>query len=199
MKCFCGCGQNVSGIRLSATNRLAGEIDRTAAILRAATTDDVFAVDVDANDRRLTEESVGLLASLRRRVHGETKRSDVDKPAIKAWTSAGLDRRAHFASAAQRAGFCGATSAVSEITFLGVRAPGVVAALDDTGFTVNNNPRITVTIDVTPATSEAFRTADTMVVSRLALPRLGDAVDVRFDPADHSNFVFRLVPGSSTG
>ncbi len=181
-------------MRRSASNRLAVEVDRTTAVLRGATSDEIFASAVGPDDDRLVNEGVALLSVLSRRVHGESRGDGINKQAIRAWTRAALARRSHFASRALAVGFIGTTEAINETTFVGARAPGSVSGLVDTGITMQRDPRITITVDVVPDGSPVFSISTTNVVSRLMLPRHGEPVEVRYDPDDHSRFVFRVKP-----
>jgi hypothetical protein len=71
----------------------------------------------------------------------------------------------------------------------GVNATGQVVSVKDTGMTINDNPRIVLTLEVTPADgSGAFQVTKKQTVSRVAIPRAGDAFVVRYDPGDHDNW-----------
>jgi hypothetical protein len=71
----------------------------------------------------------------------------------------------------------------------GVNATGEIISVRDTGMTVNNNPRIALTLRVTPTDGSApFDLSKKQIVSRVAIPRAGDAFVVRYDPHDHENW-----------
>jgi hypothetical protein len=71
----------------------------------------------------------------------------------------------------------------------GVNAPAAVVSVHDTGMTVNNNPRIGLTLQVIPPDGSApFEVSKKLTVSRVAIPRAGDQLAVRYDPDDHDNF-----------
>lgn len=74
----------------------------------------------------------------------------------------------------------------------GAEAIGTVLAVDDTGVTINNNPRVRLRfriepVDGFPAPYEATKVA---TVSRLALPRPGDRYPVWFDRSDPQRWAF---------
>jgi len=72
----------------------------------------------------------------------------------------------------------------------GVNATGQVVAVRDTGVTVNQNPRVALTLQVNPADgSQPFQVSKKATVSRVSIPRQGDAFMVRYDPEDPENFV----------
>ena len=78
----------------------------------------------------------------------------------------------------------------------GVTAQAQVLSVHDTGMTVNNNPRIKITLAVSPTDgSAAFQVSTKQTVSRVAIPRAGDVYMVRYDPEDHENFVFEADGG----
>src|SRR5947208_11494355 len=71
----------------------------------------------------------------------------------------------------------------------GVNAPGQILTVQDTGMTVNNDPRIKLTLGVSPPDGSApFEVTKKQLVPRVAIPRAGDSVMVRYDPEDHDNF-----------
>ena len=78
----------------------------------------------------------------------------------------------------------------------GMQTTGVIKAVRDTGVTINNNPRIALELEVKthngPMTLEK-----TVTVSRLAIPREGDAVQVWYDRNDPKTFAIGLPTGPS--
>src|SRR5438067_3774702 len=71
----------------------------------------------------------------------------------------------------------------------GVTAPAQIVSVQDTGVTVNNNPRVKLTLAVSPTDgSGPFQVSMKHLVSRVAVPRAGDVFTVRYDPEDHDNF-----------
>jgi hypothetical protein len=71
----------------------------------------------------------------------------------------------------------------------GVRAPAVVTAVEDTGMTVNDNPRVKMTFEIRPERGAPFAAEKTAVVSRVAIPRAGDHATAWYDPADPTTFM----------
>jgi len=62
-----------------------------------------------------------------------------------------------------------------ELMATGSRGAGTVVTVQDTGMTVNDNPRIKMTFRVEPLDgSPAFDTTKTTTVSRVQIPRQGD-------------------------
>ena len=82
----------------------------------------------------------------------------------------------------------------------GKRCRGVVVSVDDTGWTVNDNPRVKMTIRAEPEDDPPFTIEKTSVVSRVEIPRTGDQCVVFYDASDPQNkngITFDPVPGFS--
>lgn len=68
---------------------------------------------------------------------------------------------------------------------------GRIASVQDTGVTVNDNPRVRLTMQVQPTDGSPPVTLEkTLVVSRVAVPRVGESFPVWFDPARPSRWAF---------
>lgn len=72
----------------------------------------------------------------------------------------------------------------------GKQAPAQVTRVDDTGVTVNQNPRIHLWLKVRPVGEPEFEVDGKRVVSRLSIPGVGSTVLIRYDPAHPEDFVF---------
>jgi hypothetical protein len=80
----------------------------------------------------------------------------------------------------------------------GKRCRGVVVSVEDTNWTVNNDPRVKMTVRAEPDGEAPFTIEKTAVVSRVAIPKAGDTCVVFYDPSDpqHKNGItFDQVPG----
>jgi putative oligomerization/nucleic acid binding protein len=80
----------------------------------------------------------------------------------------------------------------------GTKASGVISNVADTGVTINMNPYVRFTVTVHPPSGAPFDVVKTSVVSRLAIPRIGQPVIVWYDPNDHSNCVLGVPTGAET-
>jgi hypothetical protein len=82
----------------------------------------------------------------------------------------------------------------------GSRAPGEVTAVEDTGITINENPRVTITVRVDAPGQAPFDIRKTFTASRVDIPRRGDRCTVFYDPSDHSRtaITFDQVPAGAT-
>src|SRR3954447_20888634 len=76
----------------------------------------------------------------------------------------------------------------------GSRGAGTVVQVQDTGMTVNDNPRIKMTFRVEPLDgAPAFDTTKTTTVSRVEIPRQGDRYPVWYDAQDTSKWMYATV------
>ena len=64
----------------------------------------------------------------------------------------------------------------------GVEADATILAVSDTGVTMNKNPYVKLRLRVEPIGMAAYETEAKAMVSRVAIPRPGDGVRVKFDP-----------------
>jgi putative oligomerization/nucleic acid binding protein len=73
----------------------------------------------------------------------------------------------------------------------GARGVGTVSHVRDTGMTINDNPRVEITMAVQPEDGSApFSLEKTVTVSRVAIPRAGDRFPVWYDRADPGNWAY---------
>lgn len=85
-----------------------------------------------------------------------------------------------------------------QLTAHGKQASGVITSVDDTGITVNDNPRVKITVRVEPPGEAPFTIVKTSTVSRVRIPRVGDRCSVYYDPAnpqESSAVTFAAMPG----
>jgi hypothetical protein len=76
----------------------------------------------------------------------------------------------------------------------GTKAVGVVLEVEDTGMTVNDNPRVRTVFRIEPLYgAPPFEAEKTKAVSRVQIPRAGDRYPVWFDSADPSLWAYATV------
>ena len=66
----------------------------------------------------------------------------------------------------------------------GADASADVVMVQDTGATVNMNPVVLIQMKVTPAAGAPFDVTTQTMVSRIAVPRAGDKVKIKYNPAN---------------
>ncbi len=71
----------------------------------------------------------------------------------------------------------------------GLDASAEVLSVADTGATVNMNPIVAFKLKVIPLAGVPFESSGQTMVSRIAVPRVGDTLKIKYHPADPSQFV----------
>lgn len=66
----------------------------------------------------------------------------------------------------------------------GLDAEAQVLSVVDTDATINMNPVVELRLKVTSSVGTAFDTVSRTVVSRIAVPRTGDTIKIKYNPAD---------------
>ena len=75
----------------------------------------------------------------------------------------------------------------------GIDGSAEVISIEDTGKMINFNPVVKLTLKVTPSVGmPAFQTVGETAVSKIAIPRRGDTVKIKYSPVDPSQFVVIL-------
>ena len=66
----------------------------------------------------------------------------------------------------------------------GLEATADVVMVTDTGATVNMNPVVVIQMKVTPVAGAPFDLVTQTMVSRIAVPRAGDKIKIKYNPAN---------------
>ena len=66
----------------------------------------------------------------------------------------------------------------------GLEATADVVTVQDTGATVNMNPVVLLQMKVTPVAGAPFDVTTQTMVSRIAVPRAGDKIKIKYNPAN---------------
>jgi hypothetical protein len=81
-----------------------------------------------------------------------------------------------------------------ELMTNGSKGAGTVLQVQDTGMTVNDNPRVKMQWRIEPIDGgAAFDVEKTTTVSRLDIPRQGDRYPVWYDPSDVSKWAYATI------
>ena len=82
----------------------------------------------------------------------------------------------------------------ADLMATGSKGAGTVISVQDTGMTVNDNPRVKMTFRVEPLDgSPALDLQKTTTVSRVEIPRQGDRYPVWYDPADPKSWAYATI------
>ena len=66
----------------------------------------------------------------------------------------------------------------------GMDATADVLGIQDTGTEINSNPVVALQLKVQPAMGAEFTTTAQAMVSKIAIPRVGDKIKIKYNPAD---------------
>jgi hypothetical protein len=127
-------------------------------------------------------------------VHGQAPRDGLDKKGLRTWTSRATDEVPELAERVAAAGWFGPAMHTHELVCTGVRGTGTVVGIQDGHVTLQNDPRLAITIEVHPVDGPPYEVRRDVTVSRVRLPRVGDAVEVAWAQGDPGYFAYRVVP-----
>ena len=68
----------------------------------------------------------------------------------------------------------------------GMGATAEVLGIEDTGTLINFNPVVRLKLNVTPQFGMPFETTAETAVSKIAIPRVGDKINIKYNPANTS-------------
>ena len=68
----------------------------------------------------------------------------------------------------------------------GMDATADVLAIQDTGTEINSNPVVMLQLKVQPVMGAEFMTTAQAMVSKIAIPRVGDKIKIKYNPANPS-------------
>jgi hypothetical protein len=71
----------------------------------------------------------------------------------------------------------------------GLDGTAEVLSIQDTGAMINYDPVVMLGLKVTPAAGAAFETSGQTLVSKIAVPRVGDKIKIKYDATDPSKFI----------
>lgn len=186
--CFCGCGRDIRLGRRWLSNKAARMLTEHLDVVRGAA-ERGTQVEGAGDLRRLVSRADRIRAEWAEYVHGTRRRKDLDKDAMSKVIDDVMEARKRLAAEHDFVGWNALRA--SELWETGVRAPATIADIRDTGTTINNDPLAEIVLRVTPEGEEPFEVRRKVLVSRLELPRVGEPVEVAYDPADRSEVAFR--------
>jgi hypothetical protein len=73
---------------------------------------------------------------------------------------------------------------------VGIVGKAIINKVEDTNVTVNENPQVKLYVTVYSKSKEPFDAGFKVVVSRIAIPRSGDWIIVKYDPADNQKVIW---------
>ena len=76
-----------------------------------------------------------------------------------------------------------------QLSKTGADAAAEVVSIQDTGATVNMNPVVALGLKVKPTEGEEFQTAGQLMVPRIAVPRVGDKIKIKYNKDNPTQFI----------
>lgn len=151
-----------------------------------------FPEQADDEMRKLAADGPAKLAQVKAYVHGEVQRDQLDADAINHW----FERWRHRYAQVMKDGTEGWSGInpmkLTQLLVMGERATATIVSVRDTGMTVNDDPRVEITLQFVPAGEAApVQRKMKMLVSRIAVPQRGQKVEIAYDPADPERLSFR--------
>jgi hypothetical protein len=77
----------------------------------------------------------------------------------------------------------------AQLAQTGLPATAEVLGIADTGAMINYNPVVKLKLKVTPQYGVAYDTEIETAVSKIAVPRVGDKINVKYNPANQNEMV----------
>ncbi|HMQ78151.1 MAG TPA: hypothetical protein PKE39_07620 [Ignavibacteria bacterium] len=74
----------------------------------------------------------------------------------------------------------------SNLSQTGMGGTADVLSIEDTGALINYNPVVRMKLRITPQFGPAFETTAETAVSKIAIPRVGDKINIKYNPANTS-------------
>ncbi len=77
----------------------------------------------------------------------------------------------------------------NELMSTGKAAQADVISISDTGKMLNYDPIVNIKLSVQPETGNPFQVEAEQIVSKIAVPRIGDKVNIKYNPLNSQEFV----------
>ena len=81
---------------------------------------------------------------------------------------------------------------MSNLTLTGLPGTAKVIGIEDTGKMINYNPIVTLKLIVRPAYGSEFESVGNVMVSKIAVPRAGDIINIKYNAADTNDFIVTI-------
>jgi hypothetical protein len=77
----------------------------------------------------------------------------------------------------------------TNLSMTGVPATAEVLSIEDTGQLVNYDPIVRMKLAVQPAYGTPFENTTEVLVSKVAVPRVGDKINIKYNPVNNSEIM----------
>lgn len=188
--CFCGCGREIKGIRRKANDQVARQMTTHLATLRGALDRG------DAGDRAdeatvLVDRGTALLQSITAYLHGEGDRGDIDKAGVKTWLRDAERLSKSLVAKASGPAWGPDDPATTQLALSGVRAKGVITDVSRDGWGNERVADVKMTASIEAVDGSSIDVTRSLSIEVMKAPRVGDRIEVAYDPVDPNRFVYR--------
>ena len=188
--CYCGCGREIEGIRARANNEACEQISRHVAVMQGAL-ERGDAGDRTAEVQAMADEGTALVAQTTRYLHGEVGRDDLDKAATKDWLKRGSKLADTLVTSASGLPWVPDDTATAHLAQSGTRGAGVVVDVRKDGMGNERVADLAITVSVRAADGTTTELTRSLSVPVVSAPRVGDRVEVAYDPLAPQRFLYR--------
>jgi hypothetical protein len=77
----------------------------------------------------------------------------------------------------------------ADLAQTGMPATAEVLSIEDTGALINFNPVVRMKLQVTPQFGMPFEVVSETAVSKIAVPKVGDKINIKYNPANNSQIL----------
>jgi hypothetical protein len=197
--CFCGCGREIEGIRRRANNAVSTHMSRDLTVLQGALERD-DAGQKTAETRAVADEGVLLLGAIKRYLHGEVERDQLNRGRIKSWAKEARSLAKELLESGPGPVWEPHDHRTNHLAQAGERARGVITDVRRNGWGNDQVANLAVSVLARTSDGTEIELERTLSISVVKAPRVGDAVEVAFEPGDPTRFVYRpLVELPGTG
>lgn len=77
----------------------------------------------------------------------------------------------------------------TNLSMTGVPATAEVLSIEDTGKLINYDPIVRLKLAVQPAYGTPFETTAEVMVSKIAIPRAGDKINIKYNPVNNTEIM----------
>jgi hypothetical protein len=188
--CFCGCGRQIEGIRRGANNKIAAHMYQDLAVMHGAI-ERGEAGPLTAQTRSMADEGVLLLEMITRYLHGEVQRDQVDRGMIKKWNKRASRLADSLVETATGPAWEPDDPRTDGLGHSGQRVKGVVTDVRREGWGNDRVASLRMSVLVRTVDGAEIALERALSISVVKAPRVGDSVEVAYDPADPNRFVYR--------
>ncbi len=185
--CFCGCGREIKGVRARANNTVAGQVDQDLTTLRGALDYGEAGTHTEAAATVIGEGET-MLDQLTVFLHGGDR--TVDKSALQSWLGTAKDLRGEIVNAMTNPWLPDEPN-TDLVANSGVRSRGVVTEVRRVGGGNEFVATVDLTVEVQDDAGGPVPLQRKASFSVIKTPRVGDDVEVSYQPTDLGKFVVR--------